>query len=344
MKTNLDSSNNEEIKKIVIAQSNKLTLSKQEMSIGCRRLMYLVIYKIRTMNLPKEQTDDMIPINMSITLDEMKRYKIASKTNVIFRILDEMGKYSDKNLSITYKVADRGKIKYIHTRWILEFIYSEEVLMINISGMFVNLVNNLKNNFTMFNPLIPLSFKKITTQRFFELCHMFKSYHIETKKYPRISIDELLYMFGLENNESYKRNFFDLKKRVIDPAQEELFDLFDKNKSDVCFKYDKIKENGIQYIELRVIVKNQNELFDECNNRIANATIKLISKYIKNNDVRMEKLRTYILSLNRQSALLVKKKIENKINEYKTNNKENNYNKDVIAKVLSTILKVDYDI
>lgn len=344
MNTNYSFSNNEEVKKMVIAQSNKLTLSKQEMSISCRRLMYLVIYKIREMKLKKDQIDDLTPISVSVSLSEMRKYKVLSKTNIMFRMFDEMSDFSDKSLSITYRTINGEKIRYIHTRWILEFMYINNVLTLNISGVFANLVSNLKGNFTMFNPLIPLSFKRISTQRFFELCHMFISYRMEKGKNPRIKVSDILYMFGLEDNNSYKRNFFDLKKRIIDPAQEELFDMFDKGKSDVCFKYKRIKEHDDNYIELEIIPKNKKDILRECNIRIANSIIELVSKYIRNNKNRIEKLREYILSLEKKDVLRMQNKIKNKIEEYRSDNKEQNYNKTVIAKVLSTILKEDYNI
>lgn len=330
-------------KNMIIAQSNKLTMAKQKMSISCRRMMYLVIYKIRELkNDEIDMDDDITPYKLEISMKEFKKYGVIQSATILNSVMNEVKKYSDKNFQIEIIDKERnGKIKiYINTSFILQISYNKSSSMVTmfIGKPFIKLIRDLDSNFTIFNPLMPIKFKSVYTQRFFEICHMYETYKIETGRNPVISIKYLLEIFDLQNVQSYK-SYSNVKQKIIDVAYNELDTLFENGMSDIMFKYKKIKNNiGDYSIELDIKTNNKVKLIHSCVNRVSKEIVSICNKYIKNQCSRIDAFGNYVSGLSKYKAEKVKKRINDTITRY-----EGKSNPE-IAKILSSVIKEEYGI
>lgn len=340
MKKNYSFITNKKMEESVVTQSNKLTMSRQVLGLSCRKLVYLIIYKIRQRKISELDLDINDQFVLSIPIKELKSYGVISRSNDLVNILKELKMYANKELTIDYCEYDNkgGLKRAILIDWISGFIYEDSELSIFLNKVFIRLFVQQKKNFTMFNPLMPITFKSVYTQRFFEICHRYENYRENIKSNPIIKVNDLITMFGLESNKSYKKNIYDFERRVIMTAQNELFDAVDEGRSDISFRYKRFKINDEYMIELIIIPSNRlNKIHTSCK-RISNSVVKLCSKYIKNQNKRLESFGEYISGLSLNKSKEIKKRIENTIERY-----EDKSNPE-IAKILSSVIKEEYGI
>lgn len=341
MKKNYNFITNKEIEKSVVSQSNKLTMSRQVLSLVCRKLIYLIIYKIRQKNIKELELDNDNQYILKIPFKDLKYYNVLSKSNDLINVLLELRKYANNELTINYTEFDsRNDLKrVIFMNWISGFIYEDRILSVYLSKMFIKLFVCQKDNFTMFNPLMPLTFKSVYTQRFFELCHKYETYKSTVGHNPIIKISDLITMFGLESNKSYKKNIYDFERRVIVTAQEELFNAVDEKRSDISFKYNRIKGPDGYCIELIVVPSDISKNIHKGCIRMSKKIMEICNKYIKNQNSRIEAFGDFVSSMPSISkAESILKKINDTITRYegKTNPE--------IGKVLSYVIKEEYGI
>ena len=104
----------------------------------------------------------------------------------------------------------------------------------------------LKDKYTNFNPWIAMMFNKSQyTFGFYEWCCQWRrkgTFSLTVKDIKhRFELDEHRDSHGTLHKEQYKevRGFI---KRVIEPAREELQELFDSGDCDICFEYQKVED------------------------------------------------------------------------------------------------------
>lgn len=106
----------------------------------------------------------------------------------------------------------------------------------------------LKDKYTNFNPWVGMMFTKSQyTFGFYEWCCQWRrkgTFSLSVKDIKhRFKLDEYKLSDGTVHKEQYKL-MKDFIKRVIEPAREELQELFDSGNCDVCFEYQKVEDKS----------------------------------------------------------------------------------------------------
>lgn len=334
--------NCDNIDKLIISQSNKLTMAKQNLTVACRRLFYYIAYRIKNATEEEISIEKDTPYMLTVSNVDLIEFGVTSKTNELHRILDELKKYNDKNFCIYINdIDENGKRIFIGTSWILEIISKGPKTLFTISKTFTRFIRCNKSCFTMFDCSIPVSFKSVYTQRFFEICHQYENFYLENKRHPYISVKDLIHMFNLENVKSYK-NIGNFEQRVLKVACDELCSMFDNGKSDIFFYYEKIKDKSTKeyYIKMDIRSNNKSKAIELSKRRIALSIIKTCEIYIKNQENRMTNFEEYMMSLNKPQIKNIEYKLRSRIDRYEDLGKSDKE----IAMLLSSILKEEYGI
>lgn len=330
------------VDKLIISQSNKLTMAKQNLTVACRRLFYYIAYRIKNATDEEISIEKNTPYMFTASNAELIEFGVTSKTNELYRIFDELKKYNDKNFCIHINdVDENGKSVFIGTSWILEIISEGHNTSFTISKTFTRFIRCNKSCFTMFDCSIPVSFKSVYTQRFFEICHQYENFYLENKRHPCMAVKDLIEIFGLEDVKSYKRigNF---EQKVLKVACDELCNMFDNGKSDIFFYYEKIKDKNTKeyYIKMDIRSNNKSKAIELSKRRIALSIIRTCEIYIKNQTNRMANFEKYMMCLNKPQIKNIESKLKNKIDRYEDIGKSDKE----IAMLLSSILKEEYNI
>ena len=165
---------------------------------------------------------------------------------------------------------------------------------VEVGSMMVDYLVELKKKYTGLNPWIAMKFRKSKyTFRFYEFCCQWRK-----KGEFDLSVDDLKHRFMLDEQHITKKkgelkarpfkynSIKDLKKYVIDPARDELQELFDAGDCDICFDYDPrldkshpgrptvtgfhftVKTNAAKPVELPKPKPLEPSLFQDANSRL----------------------------------------------------------------------------
>lgn len=213
-----------------IAQDNKLTSARYELSLIEKKIVYKIIQAVRKKYIDsntgqKDLFDDLI-----IQFPKADLEKNISEENKN-SIKTGLKKLSHRRLEIDTEDywLEVGFINYS------EWKKDTGSVEIQVSKKILPFLVELSKNFTSYSLTVALSLKSQWSQRIYELCSQWK-----TAGGFRISVKELRHIFKLEKK--YKE-YGSFKLRVLDVAQKELKELYEKGEADLCFEFSEIK-NG----------------------------------------------------------------------------------------------------
>lgn len=227
-------------------QPNALTLSRQEWTLIQRKLFFMFINQIdHSMDYSATfAATFQVPIKLAAEHIDYKHIKknllaLQSKTIQYF-IEDEAGKEEFQSIvlfpEVSYNANKNGMI---------------EVTVMQKALLFLT---NLGKQYTRYNLEKILSLSSIYSQRLFEILAMKYQNGNGTKRF-RISVSELQEILCCTN---YANNFNDFKKRVLAPAQAEIYE-----KASLTFDYDVSRKDGKKAIELEFSIRSVVEIADE---------------------------------------------------------------------------------
>lgn len=205
-------------KDLVITRHNSLIEGCYKLTLDEQRLLYLCITQLDPRKpLPKDNS-------FTITADNFAQTFNVDKTNV-YRQLEE----ASKELAERWLRTNDGKYRE-QFRWVFGVRYhdNEGKVTLGFSPWVVPYLTSLQKQFTSLKLSQVANLKSIYSIRLLEFLMQFKS----TGKFI-IDLNKFKERLGIENE--YKR-FFDLKKRVIDVAVNEL-----KEKSNLMVNWKSIK-------------------------------------------------------------------------------------------------------
>ena len=229
---------------ILLRQDNIMTNSRSSLSLIERRVFFYIIKEIRR-QYPRGGEQKTLFDNLLVNINASSLVKSAYKDNpkAITKALKTLRKRG-----IEIDNGEEGVLKYeaLGVGYINYYKWKNGNIEVEISKEILPYYVELSDQYTEYSLLVALALKSKWSQRFYELCSRWKNaggFFME--------VDELRLMFEIENQ--YSR-YAALKSRVIDVAQKELKDLFNKNECDVYFEYsEQSKVRTVTSLRVKVI-------------------------------------------------------------------------------------------
>jgi plasmid replication initiation protein len=239
------------MREITIAQDNRLTSARYELSLIEKRVFYYIIKEVRNKHVAgtvqRTLFDDM---NLKINLSDLTK-EINDRDN------NKESKKALKALRLRSFEWDNGMPEDSdeHEWFEVGFInYSEikkGVAEIQVSKKLMPFLVELSGQFTPYSLNVAMSLKSKWSQRMYELCQKWHG----TDGF-RISVEELREMFKLENK--YPRYAL-FNEYVLQVAKRELKALYDIGQCDVYFEFSE-ERNGRSVESLRFKLFRKNSM------------------------------------------------------------------------------------
>lgn len=230
------------MKEIVIAQDNRLTTSRYELTLIEKRIFYYIIKEVRNKYTTGQRDlfDDLI-LNIKVS-DLCKEVNQEDNKKETRKALE---KFRSRNFTYSNEVEDDwltcGFINYAHIK--------KGIAEIQVSHKLMPFLVELSSQYTAYSLHVAMSLKSKWSQRMYELCQKWQG----TDGF-RISVDELRQSFMLENK--YDRYAL-LNERVLQVAKRELKELYDLGQCDVYFEFSE-ERNGrsVETLRFKLFRKN----------------------------------------------------------------------------------------
>lgn len=233
------------MREIIIAQDNRLTTSRYELSLIEKRVFYYIIKEVRSKynTGQRDLFDDLIlKLNISDLSKEVNQEdnrKETRKALVSLRKRDfEYENPNDDDDWLVCGFIDWARIK-------------KGVAEIQVSRVLMPFLVELSGQFTPYSLNVAMSLKSKWSQRMYELCQKWQG----TDGF-RIAVEDLRKSFSLEDK--YNRYAL-LNERVLQVARRELKELYDIGQCDVYFEFSE-ERNGRTVETLRFKLFRKNSL------------------------------------------------------------------------------------
>lgn len=310
--------------KLLIAQSNLLTLSRYDFKVIEKRCLYFIIKEVRRLYIDSNRGQKDLFDNMYLNIPSNSLRGLADEVSDVYKALRDL---KDRKIEI-----DNDDF-WLYTSWVLQVKHNKRTdsYLVDVSRDIMPYLVELANNFTSYDFTIAVTLKSIYSQRFYELCCQYRN---RANKTFFLEIEKLREIFYLEDKYP---NTAHLRQFVIDVAQTELKELYDKGECDLWFDYrvkdtkgrkilsyffqihTKEDENSIDYNNAMQVVTNIRELLGPFFPRDK----KFISRVIT------------AVQLNPSIGKDVLDKLRSKVNDY---------SREEIAPIFRFILREDYGI
>jgi plasmid replication initiation protein len=224
-----------------LVQSNILTTARYDFTKVEKRAVYFIINEVRKQFIETPRGQRNIFDNLIVKMTTESLQKSDSNLQDIYKALKSL-----RRKSITYEDDNRYfEVGYIN--------YSDHqkgkgIVEVEVSKLILPHLVELAEQYTSYSLMIAISLRTKYTQRFYELCSQWRSTGFLTLK-----IDDLRVMFMIEDK--YNRYAL-VKKNVIDVAQKELKECFDKGECDLYFTYKEEKKgSSVNGLKIVIITK-----------------------------------------------------------------------------------------
>jgi plasmid replication initiation protein len=246
---------------ITIAQDNRLTSARYELSLIEKRVFYFIIKEVRnrhiTGTVQRDLFDDMI-LNINIS-DLTKEVKSGYKSDIPKKVENKDKKEVRNGLKslrmrsfewnngLPIEDDDYDDLEVGFIDW--SKIKKKGVIEIQISRVLMPFLVELSGQFTAFSLNVAMSLKSKWSQRMYELCKKWDG----TDGF-RISVEDLRKSFVLEGK--YNRYAL-LNEYVLQVAKRELKTLYDIGQCDVYFEFSE-ERNGrsVEMLRFKLFRKN----------------------------------------------------------------------------------------
>lgn len=233
------------------------------------------------------------------------------------------------------KIEIDNEEMWLITSWVLQAKHDKDsdLYTVQVSRDILPYLVELAEQFTTYSLTVALSLKSVHSQRFYELCSMYKN-----KGLFFLTIENLLYMFKLEDKKTYQNNA-QLKRKVIDVAQKEIQTLYDDGQCDLYFTYrvkDKKGKKIMSYwfdIQTRK-TDEQKRVEVQTTVEQIKAILQIVKTFIKNDKKYIKRVET-ALHLNPSNVTDILHKLRKKVNDYPSED---------IAPIIRYVLREDYEI
>lgn len=237
------------MKNEMIAQDNRLTSARYELSLVEKRVFYYIIKDVRK-NYSIGRRDLFDNLVLSVKISELaKGVNMGENENVVKKGLRSLrSREFEWDNGLNEKDED---YEWLVCGFINYATIKKGTAEVEVSKKLMPFLVELSSQFTPYSLTVAMSLKSKWSQRMYELCQKWQG----TEGF-RISIKDLRHSFVLEN--TYKE-YGSLKKFVLDVAKKELKTLYNAGQCDVYFEYSEEK-NGRSVETLRFKLFRKNSL------------------------------------------------------------------------------------
>lgn len=232
----------------LLRQDNKITTSRYELNLIEKRVMYFILKTIRQQfvlvdNGQRDLFDDLI-----VTMDTKKLVKEVQDDNPknVRKALKSL-----RNRSFEYDNGEDENSDEFHWFEVGFINYGEwdkGKVEVQISKKILPFYVELTSRYTEYSLLVAMSLKSKWSQRLYELCAQWRS-----AGGFNMSVQELREAFKLEDK--YER-YGALKTFVLDVAQKELKELYDKGECDLYFNFSGVEgDRNPENLRFKIVVK-----------------------------------------------------------------------------------------
>lgn len=222
--------------KIILAQDNKLTLSRQSFTTIEKRCLYFIIKEVRRLYVDRdleeyEKTYKDLFSDMYLSLKPSQLQVLGDETKDVYNALRKL-----RNREIEIENENQWMI----TAWILQAKHDKKSNMyeVQVSKDILPYLVELATEFTEYSLTVAITLKSTYSQRFYEICCMYRN-----KGKFFLDIDKIRYILKIEDKKSYQ-NIAIIKRDILDVAQKELETVFNEGQSDLYFTYRVKDKNG----------------------------------------------------------------------------------------------------
>jgi plasmid replication initiation protein len=237
------------MREITIAQDNRLTTARYELSLIEKRVFYYIIKEVRnkhiTGTVQHNLFDDMnLKINLSDLTKEIKQEDNKRETKKALKSLRLRSFEWDNGLD-----ENDADYEWFEVGFINKSKIKNGVVEIQVSSDLMPFLVELSGRFTPYSLNVAMSLKSKWSQRMYELCQKWHG----TDGF-RISVEDLRNSFVLEKK--YSRYAL-LNEYVLQVAKRELKALYDIGQSDVYFEFSE-ERNGrsVEMLRFKLFRKN----------------------------------------------------------------------------------------
>lgn len=228
---------------ITLAQSNALTQARYDYSTVEKRAVYFIIKEVRRQYIETNEGNKDLFNDLIVNLKTSELQKTDTALREMYLALRTLRK-KDVWIEDDNKVLCVGYINYF------EHKKGESCLEVQVSKKILPYMVELASQFTAYSLTVAISLKTKYSQRFYEYCSQFKK-----QKFFTISIGDLRHKFMIEDK--YPRYAL-IKDRVIEPAYNELKEMYEQGQCDLYFNYSEEKV-GRSVLRLNITVITREE-------------------------------------------------------------------------------------
>lgn len=210
-----------------IAQDNRITTARYELSLVEKRIVYQMIKEIRTKFVLNDDGQRTLFDNMVLKIKPSVILKSGGKKADVKKALKSL-----RLRSFEYdNGVDEGSFEHVwfECGFINYGVWSEDLVEIEVSKKILPFFVELSREYTEYSLTIAMSLKSKWSQRFYELCSKWKQAGGFRAKYA-----ELREMLVLADKYSKPAAF---KEYIIDKAYKELKSLYEEGVCDLYFEY-----------------------------------------------------------------------------------------------------------
>ena len=237
------------MREITIAQDNRLTSARYELSLIEKRVFYYIIKEVRSKHVAgtvqRTLFDDMdLKINLSDLTRGIRQEDNKRETKKALKSLRIRSFEWDNGLDENHEDYEWLEVGFINKTRI-----KKGVAEIQISSALMPFLVELAGQFTPYSLNVAMSLKSKWSQRMYELCQKWQG----TDGF-RISVEELRTSFVLEKK--YNRYAL-LNEYVLQVAKRELKELYDVGQCDVYFEFsEERKGRTVETLRFKLFRKN----------------------------------------------------------------------------------------
>jgi plasmid replication initiation protein len=316
---------------IMIAQDNRLTMSRQDFTPIEKRCLYYVIKEVRRLYIDKDRREDEktyqdLFSDMYLVLKPDHLQTLGDEVKDVYNALRRL---KDKTIEI-----DNEEV-WMLTSWVLTAKHDKKknTYEVQVSHMILPYLVELASQFTEYSLTVAISLKSTYSQRFYEMCCQYRN-----KGKFFLEVDRLRYLLKIEDKKSYE-NTAEIKRSILDVAQKELQELFEAGQSDLYFTYrvkDSNKRKILSYwFDIHTLETEEEKKvhFETTQKQIARI-MEICGTFIKRDERYLKRVLNH-LQLYPNLAAEVLEKLHTKVN---------NYSRKELAPIIRYVLREDYGI